>query len=45
MDLVVLQNWLDNTSFLVLFLTMLIYWVGAAFPKLPILAGLGTAGM
>jgi len=45
MDLVVLQNWLDNTSFLILFLTMLIYWVGAAFPNLPILAGLGTAGM
>ena len=45
MDLVVLQNWLDNTSFLILFLTMLIYWVGAAFPSLPILKGLGTAGM
>ncbi|MEA5596003.1 c-type cytochrome biogenesis protein CcsB [Rivularia sp. UHCC 0363] len=45
MDLVVLQNWLDNASFLVLFVTMLIYWVGAAFPNLPILGGLGTAGM
>ena len=45
MDLVVLQSWLDNTSFLILFLTMLIYWVGAAFPNLPILSALGTAGM
>jgi len=45
MDLVVLQNWLDNASFLILFITMLIYWVGAAFPSLPILGGLGTAGM
>ena len=45
MDLILLQNWLDNTSFLILFLTMLIYWVGAAFPNLPMLSGLGTAGM
>ena len=45
MDLVVLQNWLDNASFLILFVTMLIYWVGAAFPSIPMLAGLGTAGM
>jgi cytochrome c-type biogenesis protein CcsB len=45
MNLIALQNWLDNGSFAVLFLTMLIYWVGAAFPKLPFLAGLGTAGM
>ncbi len=45
MDLVVLQNWLDNTSFAVLFLTMLIYWGGAAFPNIPYLPALGTAGM
>ncbi len=45
MDLVLLQNWLDNASFAVLFATMLIYWVGAAFPKLTYLAGIGTAGM
>ncbi len=45
MDLVVLQNWLDNTSFAVLFITMLIYWGGAAFPNIPYLPALGTAGM
>ncbi|MBW4644740.1 MAG: c-type cytochrome biogenesis protein CcsB [Goleter apudmare HA4340-LM2] len=45
MNLVVLQNWLDNASFAVLFLTMLVYWVGAAFPSLPVIAALGTAGM
>jgi cytochrome c-type biogenesis protein CcsB len=45
MDLVALQNTLDNTSFAVLFVTMLIYWVGAAFPTIPYLTALGTAGM
>ncbi|MEH2217341.1 MAG: c-type cytochrome biogenesis protein CcsB [Nostoc sp.] len=45
MNLVVLQNWLDNASFAMLFLTMLVYWGGAAFPNLPYLAALGTAGM
>jgi cytochrome c-type biogenesis protein CcsB len=45
MDLVLLQNWLDNASFAVLFLTMLVYWVGAAFPSLPAAHALGTAGM
>jgi ABC-type transport system involved in cytochrome c biogenesis permease subunit len=45
MDLVVLQNWLDNASFAVLFCTMLVYWVGAAFPSLSVTAALGTAGM
>ena len=45
MNLVVLQNWLDNASFAVLFLTMLVYWVGAAFPNLSVTAALGTAGM
>lgn len=45
MNLVLLQNWLDNGSFAVLFLTMLMYWVGAAFPNLPMIGALGTAGM
>ncbi|MBD2592853.1 c-type cytochrome biogenesis protein CcsB [Nostoc spongiaeforme FACHB-130] len=45
MNLVGLQNWLDNASFAVLFLTMLVYWGGAAFPNLPALGALGTAGM
>lgn len=45
MDLVRLQNVLDNVSFAVLFATLLVYWVGAAFPHLPYLAALGTAGM
>lgn len=45
MNLVLLQNWLDNASFAVLFATMLIYWVGAAFPQLNYLPALGTAGM
>ena len=45
MDLVKLQHVLDNTSFAVLFATMLMYWVGAAFPKLPYLSLLGTTGM
>ncbi|MFB2839756.1 c-type cytochrome biogenesis protein CcsB [Floridanema evergladense] len=45
MNLVLLQNWLDNTSFAILFMTMLIYWGGAAFPNIPVLPALGTAGM
>lgn len=45
MSLITLQNWLDNISFAVLFATMLIYWVGAAFNKLRYLPTLGTAGM
>jgi cytochrome c-type biogenesis protein CcsB len=45
MDLITLQNILDNTSFAVLFTTMLIYWAGAAFPSVPYLPILGTAGM
>jgi cytochrome c-type biogenesis protein CcsB len=44
-NLVVLQNWLDNAAFAVLFITMLVYWCGAAFPNLPVLPTLGTAGM
>jgi cytochrome c-type biogenesis protein CcsB len=45
MNLVSLENQLDNLSFGILFLTMLIYWVGAAFPTVPFLANLGTTGM
>ncbi|NET39136.1 MAG: c-type cytochrome biogenesis protein CcsB [Cyanothece sp. SIO1E1] len=45
MDLVTLQGWLDNTSFVALFITMLIYWGGAAFPRMPLLPTLGTTGM
>lgn len=45
MDLVAFQNWLDNASFAVLLITMLIYWAGAAFPSIPYLPVLGTAGM
>ncbi|WP_427159236.1 c-type cytochrome biogenesis protein CcsB [Aliinostoc sp. HNIBRCY26] len=45
MSLVLLQNWLDNASFAVLFITMLVYWVGAAFPNLSVTNALGTAGM
>lgn len=45
MDLVSLQGWLDNASFAVLFVTMLLYWGGTAFPRIPYLAILGTGGM
>jgi cytochrome c-type biogenesis protein CcsB len=45
MNLIRLENLLDNASFGILFLTMLIYWGGAAFPRLPSLAVLGTTGM
>jgi cytochrome c-type biogenesis protein CcsB len=45
MNLVSLQNQLDNLSFGILLLTMLVYWVGAAFPTIPFLANLGTTGM
>ena len=44
MNLVSLENFLDNTAFLVLFLTLLVYWLGAAFPQ-PWLATFGTVGM
>jgi cytochrome c-type biogenesis protein CcsB len=44
MNLVELQSYLDNISFGILLLTMLIYWVGVAFPQLP-LKTLGTLGM
>lgn len=45
MDLVKLQGLLDNASFAVLFITMMVYWVGAAFPAIPLLSTLGTTGM
>ncbi len=45
MDLVRLQGTLDNISFAVLLITMLVYWVGAAFPQLPTLSVVGTTGM
>jgi cytochrome c-type biogenesis protein CcsB len=45
MDLISLQNRLDNISFAVLFVTMLVYWVGAAFPKISYLPVLGTTGI
>lgn len=45
MQLVALQNLLDNTSFAILFATMLIFWVHIAFPNLPYLRSLGNAGM
>ncbi|MBM0741069.1 c-type cytochrome biogenesis protein CcsB [Phormidium sp. CLA17] len=45
MDLVKLQGILDNASFAVLFITMLVYWIGAAFPNLPYLEIVGSTGM
>ncbi len=45
MNLVALQNTLDNISFAILSITMLVYWVRVAFPKLPYLQTLGTVGM
>ncbi len=45
MQLIALQNLLDNSSFAVLFATMLIFWVHVAFPNLPYLRSLGNAGM
>ncbi|ELS31908.1 MULTISPECIES: c-type cytochrome biogenesis protein CcsB [Pseudanabaena] len=45
MQLVALQNLLDNSSFAILFATMLVFWVHVAFPNLPYLRSLGNAGM
>ncbi|GFE70586.1 hypothetical protein CFPU101_31960 [Chroococcus sp. FPU101] len=45
MNLITLENYLDNASFLILFLTMLIYWGGAAFPGIAYLQTLGTTGV
>jgi cytochrome c-type biogenesis protein CcsB len=45
MNLIQLENLLDNTAFAILLITMLVYWIQAAFPKIWGLAGLGTVGM
>nr|WP_313887325.1 c-type cytochrome biogenesis protein CcsB [Nodosilinea sp. LEGE 07088] len=45
MDLIALQGWLDNASFAVLFLAMLLYWCGLAFPQVALLPSLGTGAM
>lgn len=45
MDLIALQGWLDNASFAILLVTMLLYWCGAAFSSVSTLLTLGTAGM
>jgi cytochrome c-type biogenesis protein CcsB len=45
MDLVTLQGWLDNSAFVILFFTMLVYWAGVAFPKLDPLQASGILGM
>ncbi|MEO1181585.1 MAG: c-type cytochrome biogenesis protein CcsB [Cyanobacteria bacterium J06636_28] len=45
MDLVTLQGLLDNISFAVLFLTMLLYWSSLAFDSITWLKPLGTTGM
>jgi len=45
MNLVSLQGWLDNAAFAVLFITMLAYWAGVAFPTVPYLQTAGTTGM
>ncbi|MGD1907429.1 MAG: c-type cytochrome biogenesis protein CcsB [Leptolyngbyaceae cyanobacterium] len=45
MDLVTLEGWLDNLAFVVLFLTMLCYWSGAAFRQVTWLPKVGTTGM
>ncbi|MEM1252340.1 MAG: c-type cytochrome biogenesis protein CcsB [Cyanobacteria bacterium P01_H01_bin.21] len=45
MDLVTLQGLLDNISFAVLFMTMLLYWSSLAFAGTNWLKPLGTTGM
>ena len=45
MDLASLQSLLDTVTFGVLFAAMLVYWVSAAFPRLPALPELGTTAM
>jgi cytochrome c-type biogenesis protein CcsB len=44
MDLIKLQGWLDNASFLVLLLTWMAYWSSAVFPRTWLLS-VGTLGM
>ncbi len=45
MDLIALEGLLDNVSFAVLFVTMLVYWSALAFPNLSGLRPVGPAGM
>ncbi len=45
MDLFALQSNLNNAAFVIALITMLVYWIGAAFPRIPSLSELGTAGM
>ncbi len=45
MNLITLQGILDNVSFAIFLVTLLVYWVGLAFPSLTWLPPLGTAGM
>ncbi|MFK8182651.1 MAG: c-type cytochrome biogenesis protein CcsB [Phormidesmis sp.] len=45
MNLVNLEGWLDNAAFATLFVTMLAYWAGLAFPKVKMLPLFGGAGM
>jgi cytochrome c-type biogenesis protein CcsB len=45
MDLVRLQTIFDNASFAILLVTALVYWVGAAFPRVPYLSIISTTGM
>ncbi|MFN5515954.1 MAG: c-type cytochrome biogenesis protein CcsB [Cyanobacteriota bacterium] len=44
MDLIQLEGILDNTSFLILLFTLLVYWLGAVFPR-SLFQHLGTLGM
>ncbi len=45
MDLFALQSNLNNAAFVISLVTLMLYWVGAAFPRIPLLSELGTAGM
>ncbi|MEN9202609.1 MAG: c-type cytochrome biogenesis protein CcsB [Thermostichus sp. DG_1_6_bins_120] len=45
MDLTQLQGLLNNAAFAICFAAMLLYWAGAAFPQVKLLAELGLAGM
>lgn len=40
-----LEGWLDNAAFAVLFLAMLAYWSGLAFPKVKVMPMIGGACM
>ncbi|MEN9229819.1 MAG: c-type cytochrome biogenesis protein CcsB [Thermostichus sp. DG02_5_bins_236] len=45
MDLTQLQSLLNNGAFAICFGAMLLYWAGATFPQVKLLAELGLAGM